>query len=90
MNPPYTLRQATDADFLFMRETKFEGMQPYVTAVWGWNQQEQEELFAVGAGLKLVHLAGASLVHTRPLGPPLWLVHVGRAQASGFHITSHP
>jgi hypothetical protein len=34
----------------------------------------------VGAGLKLVHLAGASLVHTRPLGPPLWLVHVGRGE----------
>jgi hypothetical protein len=48
MNPAYTLRQGTDADFLFMRETKFEGMQPYITAVWGWNQQQQEELFAQG------------------------------------------
>jgi len=44
--PAYTLRQVTNADFLFMREAKFDGMRPYVEAIWGWNQQQQEQIFA--------------------------------------------
>jgi GNAT superfamily N-acetyltransferase len=46
LNSAYILRQATDADFVFMRETKFDGIQPYVEVVWGWNRQQQEDLFA--------------------------------------------
>jgi GNAT superfamily N-acetyltransferase len=44
--PTYTLRQATSGDFAFMRETKLDGMRPYVEAIWGWNRQQQEQLFA--------------------------------------------
>jgi GNAT superfamily N-acetyltransferase len=46
MNPAYTLRQATNRDFAFMRDTKLNGLQPYVEALWGWNRQQQEELFS--------------------------------------------
>jgi hypothetical protein len=45
LKPIYTTRIATDADFLFMRETKLEGLRPYVEAVWGWNREEQLHLF---------------------------------------------
>jgi GNAT superfamily N-acetyltransferase len=45
MAPTYTLRDATDADFAFMLETKLEGMRPYIEAVWGWDREQQERLF---------------------------------------------
>ena|SRR5579862_5188166 len=45
MKPIYTTRRATDADFLFMRETKLEGLRPYVEAMWGWNRETQEQRF---------------------------------------------
>jgi ribosomal protein S18 acetylase RimI-like enzyme len=45
MAAPYSLRQATDEDFQFMRDTKLESMEPYVRAVWGWDQKQQEERF---------------------------------------------
>jgi ribosomal protein S18 acetylase RimI-like enzyme len=45
IKPLYTARRATDADFLFMRETKLEGLRPYVEAMWGWNREKQEQLF---------------------------------------------
>ncbi len=28
-----------------MRDVKFDGLRPYVEALWGWNQREQEEHF---------------------------------------------
>jgi GNAT superfamily N-acetyltransferase len=52
MTPAYTFRQATNADVQFMRETKFAGIRPYVEAVWGWNQQQQDELFATGCDVQ--------------------------------------
>ncbi len=42
---PYTLRPATRDDFAFMRDTKLDGMRPYVEATWGWDRQRQEDLF---------------------------------------------
>ncbi len=45
MKPIYTMRRATDADFLFMRETKLDGLRPYVDAMWGWNREKQEHIF---------------------------------------------
>jgi len=43
--PSYVLRQATDTDFVFMRDTKLDGMEPYVRAVWGWDRGEQERRY---------------------------------------------
>ncbi|HZP46979.1 MAG TPA: GNAT family N-acetyltransferase [Vicinamibacterales bacterium] len=40
--PPFTLRPATEDDFPFMRDTKLDGLEPYVRALWGWNRSEQE------------------------------------------------
>ena len=41
----YTLRPASDEDYAFMRDAKFDGMRPYVEALWGWNFDEQAERF---------------------------------------------
>jgi len=62
MAVPYSLRPATDADFLFMRETKLEAMEPHVTALWGWNRTEQEGRFRKGfdpTGCQIITVAGA-------------------------------
>jgi GNAT superfamily N-acetyltransferase len=40
--PAFTLRAATDADFIFMRDTKLDGLEPYVRAIWGWDREQQE------------------------------------------------
>jgi ribosomal protein S18 acetylase RimI-like enzyme len=42
----YTLRQATDPDFGFARRVKQEGLRPYVDAVWGWDQADQDRRFS--------------------------------------------
>ena len=42
-SPSFILRPATNADFVFMRDTKFEGLEPYVRALWGWDRVEQEQ-----------------------------------------------
>jgi hypothetical protein len=34
----YSLRPATDDDFLFMREVKFGGLREYVAELFGWDQ----------------------------------------------------
>jgi GNAT superfamily N-acetyltransferase len=41
--PSFTLRPATDADFAFMRDTKLDGLEPYVRALWGWDRAAQEQ-----------------------------------------------
>ncbi len=39
---PFALRPATEADFVFMRDTKLDGLEPYVRELWGWDRREQE------------------------------------------------
>jgi len=41
--PSFTLRPATDADFVFMRDTKLDRLKPYVRALWGWDRAAQEQ-----------------------------------------------
>lgn len=48
MNAIYTRRGATDGDFLFMRDTKLEGLRPYVDAIWGWDREKQERNLSAG------------------------------------------
>jgi GNAT superfamily N-acetyltransferase len=40
--PAFNLRPATEADFIFMRNTKLDGLEPYVRAIWGWDRDAQE------------------------------------------------
>jgi GNAT superfamily N-acetyltransferase len=42
--PSYSLRSATPEDFLFLRNLHRLTMKPYVTAIWGWNEEQQEQL----------------------------------------------
>lgn len=42
----YSLRQATEADFDFLYDLHKATMQEYVEAIWGWNEEWQQEYFA--------------------------------------------
>jgi GNAT superfamily N-acetyltransferase len=41
----YKLRAANELDFEFARQVKQEGLRPYVTQIWGWDQTEQDRRF---------------------------------------------
>jgi hypothetical protein len=41
----YELRPATAADYAFVYDLHVASMKPYVTQVWGWDEQTQAERF---------------------------------------------
>jgi predicted acetyltransferase len=42
---PYELRPALPEDRALVRELKFSGLRPYVEALWGWDDADQERRF---------------------------------------------
>lgn len=43
----YLLRQATDADYDFLYTLHVQAMRPYIEATWGWQEEWQQEYFAL-------------------------------------------
>jgi hypothetical protein len=43
--PSYHLRPATAEDFSFTQAAKLDGLEPYVTPLWGWDRTQQEAIF---------------------------------------------
>jgi GNAT superfamily N-acetyltransferase len=41
----YTLRSVTDNDFDFVKEVELGGLRPYITEVFGWDDEFQDQRF---------------------------------------------
>lgn len=41
----YTLRSVTDNDFNFVKEVELGGLRPYITEVFGWDDEFQDQRF---------------------------------------------
>ena len=66
--PAFTLRPSTDADFVFMRDTKLDGLEPYVCAIWGWDrdtqaQKARDEFDPRGRWIVVCDRADAGYIH---------------------------
>ncbi|MBK9322384.1 MAG: GNAT family N-acetyltransferase [Bdellovibrionaceae bacterium] len=69
----YTLRDANTLDFEFLRQLHRLTLKPYVTQIWGWDEEQQERLLRARfdpAKLKIIKLGqkdiGVLQVETRP------------------------
>lgn len=52
----YSLRPATREDLPAMMAIGLEGIRPYVEAIWGWNQKEQERMFRQHFSLETISI----------------------------------
>lgn len=69
----YSLRPATSADFSFLRELHRQTLRPYVEQIWGWDEQQQENLLRerfAPEKLQVIQIAGKDTgilqVETKP------------------------
>lgn len=57
----YTLRSVTDKDFDFVKEVELDGLRPYITEVFGWDDEFQDQRFIDHwrtAGKSIICVAG--------------------------------
>jgi ribosomal protein S18 acetylase RimI-like enzyme len=69
----YSLRPATSEDFSFLRELHRQTLKPYVEQLWGWDEQQQENLLRerfAPEKLQVIQIAGKDTgilqVETKP------------------------
>jgi GNAT superfamily N-acetyltransferase len=79
--PSFTLRAATDADFIFMRNAKLDGLEPYVRAIWGWDRDAQErkardEFDVAGRWIVVCDGVDAGYIHLEQGGDVVTLVGI--------------
>ena len=60
----YTLRKITQDDYEFLRRLHHVVMRPYVEAIWGWNEEKQDEIVRqdmAGPYLSIIVCAGKDI-----------------------------